>query len=339
VVNRLKVLAGLDLAERFRAQDGRVRAVYQEPLKEERVVDFRLSIVPGPFGEDAVLRLLDSAAPVLGLDRLGLAPDVLAPFERMITNPEGMILVTGPTGSGKTTTLYAAIGHINTPENKILTVEDPIEYHFPKTNQKQVSAHMGFADYARAFMRQNPDVILIGEIRDEETASAALRAAQTGHLVLSTLHTTDSVRTVSRLRTLGVDPDLIAGTLLGAVSQRLVRRLCPHCRQEAPADERETARLRLAPGDGPFFRAPGCDACGGRGYKGRIGVYELFAMDADLADMASEGAPVHRLREAALAKGMKTLLDDALAKARAGITSLAEVLRTVPYRIVEEDRG
>jgi len=342
VMNRLKVLAGLDLAERFRSQDGRIRAVYQEPLAEERGVDFRLSIVPGPFGEDAVLRLLDSAAPVLGLDRLGLAPEVLAPFERMITNPEGMILVTGPTGSGKTTTLYAAIGHINSPENKILTVEDPIEYHFPKTNQKQVSAHMGFADYARAFMRQNPDVILIGEIRDEATASAALRAAQTGHLVLSTLHTTDSVRTVSRLRTLGVDPDLIAGTLLGAVSQRLVRRLCPHCREEAPRDEtaeREAARLRLAPGDGPFFRARGCEACGGQGYKGRMGVYELFPMDAELADLVAAGAPVHRLREEALARGMRTLLDDALAKARAGVTSLAEVLRTVPYRIVEEDRG
>src|SRR6185295_2323509 len=187
-VTRLKVVSGLDIAERRRAQDGRVRALYGDGNGGHgRVVDFRLSVVPGPFGEDAVLRILDSAAP-LPLDKLGLG-EALGLFERLIANPEGMILVTGPTGSGKTTTLYAAIHRINTPANKILTVEDPIEYHFAKTNQKQISSQMGFADYARAFMRQNPDIILIGEIRDEDTASAAVRAAQTGHLVLSTLHT------------------------------------------------------------------------------------------------------------------------------------------------------
>jgi type II secretory ATPase GspE/PulE/Tfp pilus assembly ATPase PilB-like protein len=338
VINRLKVLAGLDLAEHFRAQDGRIRAIYQQPGEEERAVDFRLSMVPGPFGEDAVLRLLDSSASILELGRLGFTDGVRDVFERMIANPEGLLLVTGPTGSGKTTTLYAAIRHINRPENKILTVEDPIEYYFPKTNQKQVSAHMGFADYARAFMRQNPDVILIGEIRDEETARASLRAAQTGHLVLSTLHTTDSVRTISRLHTLGLDTDLVAGTLLGALSQRLVRRLCPHCRYETAADETEAARLFLAPGDGPFFRARGCDACGGLGYRGRMAVYELFVLDSELADLIAAGTAVHQVRANTLEKGMRTLLDDALDKARAGVTSLAEVLRTVPYRIIEEDR-
>src|SRR6185436_11636196 len=178
---------------------------------------------------------------------LGLG-EALGLFERLIANPEGMILVTGPTGSGKTTTLYAAIHRINTPANKILTVEDPIEYHFAKTNQKQISSQMGFADYARAFMRQNPDIILIGEIRDEDTASAAVRAAQTGHLVLSTLHTTDAVRTISRLLTLGVDPGLIAGCLLGAMSQRLVRKLCPECRVEAEPGSREERRLGLTEG-------------------------------------------------------------------------------------------
>jgi general secretion pathway protein E len=334
VVTRLKVLAGLDIAERRRAQDGRIQAVYREG-KEERGVDFRLSIVPGPFGEDAVLRLLDSTAPLLGLDRLGLGEEARATFERLITNPEGLVLVTGPTGSGKTTTLYAAIHHINSPQNKILTVEDPIEYHFPKTNQKQVSEQMGFADYARAFLRQNPDVILIGEIRDEATASAALRAAQTGHLVLATLHTNDAVRTVSRLHTLGVDLGLIAGSLLGALSQRLVRRLCPECRRESAPTPSEVHRLRLGGGDGRFFRPAGCEACSGKGYRGRVGVYELFVLDGELADLLAEGAPIHRLRAAALEKGMKTLLDDALEKARAGITSLEEILRAVPYRILE----
>jgi type II secretory ATPase GspE/PulE/Tfp pilus assembly ATPase PilB-like protein len=333
-VTRLKVLSDLDIAERRKAQDGRIKAVYQEGKDRERGIDFRLSVVPGPFGEDAVLRLLDSAAPVLGLEKLGFAGEVLPVFERLISNPEGLILVTGPTGSGKTTTLYAAIGHINSPDNKILTVEDPIEYHFPKTNQKQVSSQMTFADYARAFMRQNPDIILIGEIRDEETSSAALRAAQTGHLVLSTLHTTDSVRTISRLHTLGMDHSLIAGTLLGAVSQRLARKLCVHCREEAQPTEAEMRRLGPAV-EGRFFRAKGCEACAGAGYKGRIGLYELFVMDAELSDLVAEGAPIHRIRSTAVEKGMRTLRDDALAKAREGVTSLAEVLRVVPYRILQ----
>jgi general secretion pathway protein E len=336
-ITRLKVLSSLDIAERRRAQDGRVQAVYRDDEDPKgRTVDFRLSVVPGPYGEDAVLRILDSAAP-LPLEKLGLGGEALATLERLIANPEGMILVTGPTGSGKTTTLYAAIHRINSPENKILTVEDPIEYHFPKTNQKQVSPNMGFADFARAFMRQNPDVILIGEIRDEDTASAAVRAAQTGHLVLSTLHTNDAVSTVSRLMTLGVPSGLIAACLLGSVSQRLVRRLCPRCRVEAPPDERQARRLALSASDGPFFRPdpkPDCEVCGGIGYKGREGIYELFVLDHELADLIADGAPIHRVRAAAVAKGMLPLVDNALHKARAGLTSLEEVLRTVPYRML-----
>jgi general secretion pathway protein E/type IV pilus assembly protein PilB len=340
-LSRLKVISGLDLAEKRKAQDGRIRAVYTEPGPEgktERGVDFRVSILPGPFGEDAVLRILDSSSPFLGLEKLGFDASILPVFERLIGNPEGLLLVTGPTGSGKTTTLYSAIHRIRRPEIKILTAEDPIEYHFDKTNQKQVSMQMDFADYARAFLRQNPDVILIGEIRDEETASAAMRAAQTGHLVLSTLHTADAVRAVSRLSTLGVDLNLIAGSLLGAISQRLVRRLCPHCRQEAAPDPTETRRLGLGP-DERFFRPAGCEACNGNGYKGRLGIYELFVPDSEMADMIAEGAPVHALREVAVRKGMRTLRDDALTKARAAMTSLAEVLRTVPYRILESAGG
>jgi type II secretory ATPase GspE/PulE/Tfp pilus assembly ATPase PilB-like protein len=256
-------------------------------------------------------------------------------LERLISNPEGMLLVTGPTGSGKTTTLYAAIHHINTPENKILTAEDPIEYYFPKTNQKQVSEQMSFADYARAFLRQNPDVILIGEVRDEETAAAAVRAAQTGHLVLSTLHTGDAVSAVVRLRTLGVETPLIAGCFLGSLSQRLLRRLCEHCRAEAAPDETEARRFRLPADDRRFFRPVGCEACAGTGFRGRLGVYELFASDEELADLIAHGEPPSRLRHAARERGMRTLLDDALAKARAGLVPLAEILRAVPYRILE----
>ncbi len=333
-ISRIKVISKLDVAEHRKAQDGRIRAIYQEPGKDERAIDFRVSTVPGPFGEDAVLRILDSSAPIFGLERLGFHESILPVFESLIANPEGLLLVTGPTGSGKTTTLYSAIHHIRRPEIKILTAEDPIEYYFDKTCQKQVSMHMGFADYARTFMRQNPDVILIGEIRDEETASAAMRAAQTGHLVLSTLHTSDAVRTVSRLHTLGVDLNLISGSLLGAISQRLVRRLCPHCRQEVAPDPLEVRRLALGP-DERFFRSTGCEACGGLGYKGRLGIYELFVPDAELVDLIAAGTALRRLREAALQKGMRTLRDDALDKARAGLTSLAEVLRTVPYRILE----
>jgi type II secretory ATPase GspE/PulE/Tfp pilus assembly ATPase PilB-like protein len=337
VVARLKVLSDLDIAERRRAQDGRIRALWKGP-RGERPIDFRLSIVPGPAGEDAVLRILDRATAVLGLEQLGFTGADLATFERLVTNPEGLVLVTGPTGSGKTTTLYAAIARVNTPENKILTAENPIEYRFPKTNQKQVSGVMGFADYARSFLRQNPDIILIGEIRDEETADAAVRAAQTGHLVLSTLHTNDAVRTISRLVTLGVEPGMIASCLLGALSQRLVRKVCRHCREEAPPTEEEARRLGLPP-DETFFRGTGCEACEGRGTKGRTGIYELFVLDAELADRVAGNAPVHELRERALEKGMKTLLDDALEKARAGTIPLSEVLRAVPYRMLEAGRN
>ena len=332
-VARLKVLADLDIAESRRAQDGRIKAVFQERGKA-RPVDFRLSVVPGPTGEDAVLRVLDGSAPLVGLDKLGLPAAVRTPFERMIANPEGLLLVTGPTGSGKTTTLYSALLHLQQESKKILTAEDPIEYSFPKINQKQVGTAMSFADYGRSFLRQNPDVILIGEIRDEPTAEIALRAAQTGHLVLSTLHTNDAVRSVTRLGTLGVDPHVLAGTLLGALAQRLLRRICGHCKEEAPPTPEEADRLRLPADAGPFYRGKGCRACARTGYAGRVGIFELFAMDEELADLVADQAPVHRLRAEARARGMRTLLDDALEKAREGTTSLAELLRTLPYRLL-----
>lgn len=350
-ISRLKVMAGLDVTQRQRGQDGRLQAVYTEThgdtladgtggptirKGEARAIDFRLSLLPGPYGEDAVLRVLDSDAPMVGLDRLGLGSELERQFRRLIENPEGLVLVSGPTGSGKTTTLYAALNHINTPQNKIVTVEDPIEYYFPKINQKQVTEQMDFASFSRAFLRHNPDIILIGEIRDEETANTALRAAQTGHLVFSTLHTNDAVRCISRLATLGVDSGLVAGSLLGCLAQRLVRRLCPECRRETPVDAEQRQRLSIAVDDGPFFDSPGCQACAQSGCQGRTGIFELMVMNRELADLTSHGIAVHRLRATALGHGMVPMLDDALHKARQGQISLAEILRTVPHRVLDD---
>ncbi len=338
VVARLKVLARLDVTERRRAQDGRIMSEYVDGDGTRHEVDFRLSVTPGPYGEDAVLRVLHGGAPLVALADLGFAGAELERFSALVRNPEGLILVTGPTGSGKTTTLYAAIHHINSAANKILTVEDPIEFQFDKVNQKQVSRHMGFADYARAFMRQNPDVILIGEIRDEATADTAVRAAQTGHLVLSTLHTIDATRTVTRLRTLAVDPDLLATTLLCALSQRLARKVCPHCREDVPPGDDVRRRLGLDTNEA-FARGAGCERCGGDGLKGRTGVFEMFVPDAELTDLIAAGAPIHQVRSVALAKGMRSLFQDAMDKARAGRIPLSEVLRVVPYRMLGEMGG
>ena len=337
VMARLKVLGGLDIAERRRPQDGRVQAVY-EGESGPRPIDFRLSVLPGPWGEDAVLRVLDSLKGLVSLEGLGLSPDGAEAIEEWIANPAGLILVTGPTGSGKTTTLYAMLEKLNTDERKILTVEDPIEAVFAKINQKQITPRMGFADYARAFMRQDPDVLLLGEIRDEETADAALRAAQTGHLVLSTLHTDDTSQAVTRLETLGLDRHLIAGALLAVVNQRLVRRLCRECREPTVVSEEIAEHLGLEPGEKGFYHPCGCAACGDRGYRGRVGIYEMMVFDESLADHVADGAALHDLRGAAIDAGMQTLLDDGLRQARAGATSLEEIVRVVPYRILLADR-
>ncbi|MFC1856619.1 GspE/PulE family protein [Thermodesulfobacteriota bacterium] len=335
VISRLKVLSNLDIAERRADQDGRLYAEF-ESGERAQPVDFRLSVVPGPFGEDAVLRILESEKPLIGLDELGFSAELLEQFRTLINNPEGMILVTGPTGSGKTTTLYAGLQEINTDENKVLTAEDPIEYLFPKTNQKQINPVMDFADYARAFLRQDPDVMLIGEIRDEETAEMALRAAQTGHLVLSTLHTTDSVGTISRLRTLGLDPGLIADTLLGALSQRLVRRICNGCKEEIAPDKFALKLFRQLGYKFPIIQPQGCDECFLTGYYGRTGVYELFIPGPEIADMIYSEIPAHKIRQAARRVGMRSLFEDALDKVKTGITTLSELHRTIPYRIITE---
>ena len=334
VIARLKVVSDLDIAERRASQDGRVLATYADK-DGARPIDFRLSVLPGPFGEDAVLRILDSK-PLIGLEHLGFAGDTLARFRELIRNPEGFVLVTGPTGSGKTTTLYSALKEINTDANKVLTVEDPIEYHFGKVNQKQVGPKMGFADYARAFMRQDPDILLIGEIRDRETADIAVRAAQTGHLVLSTLHTNGSVGTVPRLGVLGVDAGLVADTMLGAVSQRLVRRVCPDCKEPAEPDALATDLFERLGEAIPLVRGRGCVNCRGTGYRGRVGLYELFVVDEATADLISRRTPAFEIRRYARERGMRSLFDDALVKVRAGLTTLDEVRARVPHRMIIE---
>ena len=336
VISRLKIIAGLDITERRRSQDGRVSATF-ESRQRERKVDFRLAVLPGPGGEDVVMRILDSQKPMITLEQLGFSEQALARFRQILANPEGLFLVTGPTGSGKTTTLYAGLREVNSDHTKVLTVEDPVEYVLPKVNQKQVNPSMGFADFTRAFLRQDPDVILIGEIRDSDTAATALRAAQTGHLVLGTLHTSDAVGSVARLETLGLGGALLADTMLGALSQRLMRRICPHCRCETrelePLDREFFKKIGY---QFPLFRGEGCDHCRHWGFKGRMGIYELFQVDAASADLIADDVPRYQIRKHARQSGMKTLFDEALRKVKEGTTTFSELRRCVPARLINE---
>ncbi|WP_372369331.1 GspE/PulE family protein [Candidatus Uabimicrobium sp. HlEnr_7] len=335
-ISRLRILANLDVTEYRHAQDGRINSVY-ETEEGKRVVDFRVSIVPGPFGLDVVLRILDSSQAIVGLEKLGFPKDQKKKFEDLVSSPEGLILVAGPTGCGKTTTLYSALHHINTDENKVLTVEDPIEYIFAKTNQKQITPDMGFADYVRCFLRQNPDAIMIGEIRDQETAEVAFRAAQTGHLVLSTIHAVDSVRGLSRLRSLKVDSSIVSTCLLAILSQRLVRKLCPTCKELNTPKELHIQKFNL-PENEQFYQAVGCEECKEVGYKGRTGIYELFSVDDVIGDLIAEDVSAQEIRKKARELGLQSLLEDALPKARKGITSLEELLRVIPYRIISLEK-
>ncbi|MFO0554714.1 MAG: GspE/PulE family protein [Polyangiaceae bacterium] len=337
VTARIKILSNLNIAERRIAQDGRLMAVF-ESAEGKRPIDFRVSVVPGPFGEDTVMRILDSR-PLVGLDSLGFPPAMLEALRAVTSNPEGLFIVTGPTGSGKTTTLYSVLAELNSGTEKILTAEDPVEYHFNKVNQKQVSAQMSFADYGRAFMRQDPDIIMIGEIRDEETADIAIRAAQTGHLVLSTLHTNGSIGTIPRLGTLGVQPGLVADTLLGALSQRLVRRVCASCSTQVEPNAAELDLMRRLGRLFPVVRGAGCAACHQTGYRGRLGIYELFLVDDAIADLISRSTPAFEIRRHARSRGMRSLFDDAFEKLEAGLTTLDEVKLRVPHRMVLEATG
>ena len=327
IVSRVKIMASLDIAEKRLPQDGRITLrVAGKPI------DVRVSTIPTGHGERVVLRLLDKQAGRLDLTRLGMSNDTLKTLVELINQPHGIILVTGPTGSGKTTTLYAALGKLDSSQHNILTVEDPVEYDLDGIGQMQVNARieLTFARALRSILRQDPDIIMIGEIRDLETAQIAVQASLTGHLVLATLHTNDAVGAVTRLVDMGVEPFLVASSLIGVLAQRLVRKLCPVCRREHAPDAAERKMLddSLGASDAETLYAPGsCPACANTGYQGRTGIYELLTVDDSLRTLIHDGASEGRLRDYARAHGMRTIRDDGLRWVRAGATSLEEVLR------------
>ena len=329
VISRLKVLARLDIAERRMPQDGAFRI-----RVEGREIDLRVSVIPLPYGEKVVVRVLDQSAGLVDLEALGCTTERLEQLRAVLHRTRGMILVTGPTGSGKTTTLYAMVQALNESSRNIVTVEDPIEYRIPGVNQLQVNSEIGltFARSLRALLRQDPDVILVGEIRDGETAEIAFRAAMTGHLVLSTLHTNDAPSTVTRLLDLGVPRYLVASQLIGVIAQRLVRTICPRCRREAEPPPELLTALRLAPEAVRMrhtYAGRGCPHCRNQGYFGRTAIHEVMLLTPPLRELIATGASEETLRTGALATGMISLGGDGLAKAWEGITTLDEVARVV----------
>lgn len=327
VVSRLKIMAELDIAERRVPQDGRIRL-----RMHDRQVDVRVSTLPTLHGESVVLRLLDKESGRIDLEALGMGPDTLARFDKVIAKPHGIVLSTGPTGSGKTTTLYAAVDRIRTGREKILTVEDPVEYELPGVPQVPVNEKVGltFANALRALLRQDPDVMLVGEIRDQETADIATHAALTGHLVLSTLHTNDAATALTRLVDLGIEPYLVASTVEAVLAQRLVRRICESCRRPVEL----TAEQRAALGDaaselGEVWEGEGCEQCRGTGYSGRTGIYELLVMEPEIREAVLGDATISagRLQVLAREAGMKLLREDGLRVVAEGFTTVEEVLR------------
>ncbi|NEO85767.1 MAG: type II/IV secretion system protein [Spirulina sp. SIO3F2] len=338
VAARFKIMAELDIAEKRMPQDGKIRRMYQG-----RKVDFRVSTLPSRYGEKVVLRILDNSATQLGLDKLITDQDSLELVREMAARPFGLILVTGPTGSGKSTSLYSVLAERNDPGVNISTAEDPIEYSLPGITQVQVIREKGmdFASILRSFLRQDPDVILVGETRDAETAKTAIEAALTGHLVLTTLHTNDAAGSIARLDEMGVEPFMISGALLGVLAQRLMRRVCSECRIAYEPTREELARFGIsasADGEVTFYKANTltpeqrsqggvCGKCGGVGYKGRVGVYEVMKMSERLQMLINEGAPTERIKEAAVEEGMKTLLAYSLQLVHEGHTTLEEVER------------
>jgi type IV pilus assembly protein PilB len=330
LTTRLKVMAGMDISEKRLPQDGRIRVA----ADDETPVDFRVSSLRTLFGEKIVLRVLDHRKGVPALEEIGLSTLGLDQFRHFFTQRHGMILVVGPTGSGKTTTLASALGSIRSECTNIITIEDPIEYQLPGINQTQVNERikLTFASSLRSILRQDPDVILVGEIRDAETARIAMQAAQTGHLVLSTLHTEDGPSTMTRLMDLGIEPYIIASVMVGVVAQRLVRRLCLNCRRQYTPTPETTRLLNLTETDAAsllFYHPVGCDQCSYTGYRGRVGIYEVMPVSGRLRRLITERTPEDNLREAACQEGMVTLGEDGLAKVKAGVTTADELLRVV----------
>jgi len=327
LVSRMKILGRLDIAERRLPQDGSVRVKL-----EGREVDLRISTIPLQHGEKAVLRILDASSKSLGLEDIGLNATDVKKVQGLITRHKGMVVVTGPTGSGKTTTLYGILNRIKSPTTNIVTVEDPVEYHYPGLNQMQVNADIGltFAKGLRSILRQDPNIVLVGEIRDAETAEIACRAALTGHLVFTTLHTNDAPSTITRLLDIGVPRYLVASVVIGIIAQRLVRTVCRECRAPTQPDDAVATALGLAAvslAGGTYMAGKGCTRCQQAGYKGRTGVFEALVLDARIRDLIQRGATEEDIRIAAQESGMRTLVEDGLEKAKAGITTIEELGR------------
>jgi type IV pilus assembly protein PilB len=331
IISRIKIMARLDISEKRLPQDGRIKARFNEGNKV-REIDLRVSVLPTLFGEKVVMRLLDSGQLRLDMTKLGFQQQALDRFERAIRKPWGMVLVTGPTGSGKTNTLYSSLSQLNQPNVNIMTAEDPVEFNLLGVNQVQVRDHIGlsFAAVLRSFLRQDPNVILVGEIRDSETASIAVKAALTGHLVLSTLHTNDAPSSINRLINMGIEPFLVASSLNLLCAQRLVRRNCENCKESFPAPRERLVEVGFSPADAAAvkpLRGKGCAKCNNTGYKGRVGLFEVMEISERLRERVIANAPVSELRQLAIEEGMQTLRMSGLSKVAEGATSLEEVVR------------
>jgi general secretion pathway protein E len=335
ISSRVKVMSGLNIAEKRLPQDGRIRVRIAG-----RDIDIRVSVIPTAFGERIVLRLLDRAQALVdvNLDRLGFSGDNLRKIDRLIRQSHGIILATGPTGSGKTTTLYACLSRINSPDKNIITIEDPIEYQLHGIGQMQVNPkiELTFANGLRSILRQDPDVIMVGEIRDSETAEIAIQAALTGHLVFSTLHTNDSFGALTRLVDMGIEPFLVSSSVMAVLAQRLVRVLCPDCREPFMPSQSELNRIGLSPDDcsRPIYRAKGCRVCRNTGYRGRTAVQELMVVDDNVRDLVMKKADASSIRRACTAMGMKILRQDGAERVMAGQTTIEELLRVTQEDIV-----
>jgi len=325
VVSRIKIMSGLDISERRIPQDGDIHVVI-----DGRPVDLRISTMPGKHGEKVVVRIIDNRTAIVPLDKIGFDPGVLEQWREVIASPNGVALVTGPTGSGKSTTLYSVLSELCSDEVNLSTVENPVEVNIPGINQFQVNDKAGFtfAKALRSLLRQDPDILMVGEIRDVETASIATQAALTGHSVFSTLHTNDSISAVTRLVNMGIEPFLVAAVLRGVLGQRLVRKICPHCKEPYTPDDhvRDAFEKSLAECN-ELFHGVGCSRCMGKGYAGRIGIFELFVPNDQMLEAISKGVEMHDLRALAIENGFRTLRDDGLTKAALGLTTYEEVIR------------
>jgi type IV pilus assembly protein PilB len=336
IVSRLKIMGSIDIAEKRRPQDGRIKI-----LVAGKDIDLRVSILPTTHGQSVVMRILDRDNIKVGLQDLGFGDDDFARFKTMVKRPNGILLVTGPTGSGKTTTLYAALNELNRPDVKIITAEDPVEYYLPGVNQCEVKAKIGmtFARIIRAMLRQNPNILLVGEIRDLETAETAIQASLTGHLVFSTLHTNDAPSAITRLVDIGIQPFLVASSVLAIMAQRLVRKVCPKCKVRYEPPPHILAGLGLRPElakKANFMRGKGCNNCNKKGFRGRMGIFELMTLTTQVREMTFKGESTQNIRRLARKQGMRTLFEDGIVKAIKGQTTLDEVLRITQHDMVSE---